>query len=74
MKNKIKIARKILNGKYDSDICIKNDVFLKLKDVTEKAELSFNDVKIKRIRSRKALDKMRKLELDLDMLLREVKN
>jgi hypothetical protein len=75
MKNKIKIARELLNEKYSQIPETKgNELLEMLKDLTEKAELSYNDVKIKRIRSKAALENMKKLEHDLELLLREVKN
>lgn len=54
MKEKLIKARKILNTNFNSE---SNQKYYteKLKDVTEKAELTYNDVKVKKNKSKKAV-------------------
>ena len=70
MKSKIKAAREILNKQqyYDPNI------ISKLKEITDKAELTFNDVKIKRIKTRTAGKMMKEIETKLNEILQETKN
>ncbi len=70
MKSKIKVAREILNKQqyYDSNI------ISKLKEITDKAELTYNDVKIKRIKTLAAGKMMKELETKLNEILQATKN
>jgi hypothetical protein len=75
MKNKIKTARKILNKMSESNL--KNgetDIILKLKEITDRAELTYNDVKVKRGRTQAAFQSMKEIENRFDELLREAKH
>lgn len=75
MKNKIKKARNMLYKMSKQDLQNnQSDTILKLKEITDKAELTYNDLKIKRFRSQTALQSMRDLESKLDEILLGVIN
>lgn len=70
---KIAIARKITEKMVHSeDTTNSNNLFLKLKEITDKAELIYNDAKIKSYKSLSAIEEMRECEKQLDELLSEL--
>ncbi len=75
MKDKIKTARGILCEVSKVDLQnSQREIVWELKETTDKAELIYNDVKIKRGKSKSAFHMMKEIEHKLDMLLQEAKN
>jgi len=75
MKNKIKTAREMLNALTEANPQNGESSFLlRLKRATDLAELTYNDVIIKRSRSKSAFQSMKDVEQKLDELLEEAKN
>lgn len=74
MKNKIRTAREMLSKISDSRLKNGDNALLqKLKETADLAELTYNDVIIKRSRSKSAFQSMKDLEHKLDLLLDEAK-
>jgi hypothetical protein len=70
---KIKAARVLLTSFEKEEQYLDQNIIQKLHEVTDKAELVYNDVKIKRIRSKSAFQSMKDIEHKLDLLIREAK-
>lgn len=71
MLNKIKIAHEIIN-RYSKYYDV--NFITRLEKITGEAEFAYNDTEINRIRSYAAEIKLKKLELELDTLLKEAEN
>jgi hypothetical protein len=71
---KIKAAREILSKTDIAEKFYDKNIIQKLKEVTDKVELTYNDVKIKRLRSKAAEHMMKELEKELNVLLQESEN
>ena len=72
MKEKINIARKILSTNCNNKG--KQSIYLeRLRDITEKAELIYNDVIVKKKKCKSALQTMRNIEHEMDVLLKNKK-
>lgn len=72
MKEKINIARKILNTNRNNKG--RKSIYLeRLRDITEKAELIYNDVIVKKKKCKSALQTMHNIEHEMNILLKKRK-